>query len=230
MLRQKEGDMKALWLGIVVMLVCVTPVWGQQEVVFYDDFESSDTAGWWAPARVGETGQVTCSDQVGSVIACAGTGHDGDLQSGVAWPNPRFVDNGDGTVTDLLTGLFWLKNASCFGTVHWTTALADANTLASGACGLTDDTVAGQWRLPSRFELESLLDLEYYFPALSNAAGTGQWTEGDAFSGVESHGYWSSTSVAYDLQYAWTVDIYAGNANFNSKTNNAYVWPVRDGL
>jgi hypothetical protein len=33
--------------------------------------------------------------------------------TGVAWPNPRFTDNSDGTVTDNLTGLIWLKNANC---------------------------------------------------------------------------------------------------------------------
>ncbi len=43
------------------------------------------------------------------------TGDDGDYQAGVPVPNPRFTDNGDGTVTDNLTGLTWLKNASCLG-------------------------------------------------------------------------------------------------------------------
>ena len=223
--------MKALWLGIVVVLVCVVPVWGQQDVVFYDDFETGDTAGWWAPAQVGETGQVTCYDLVGAVIGCAGTGQNGDLQSGVAWPNPRFVDNGNGTVVDMLTGLIWLKNANCFGVRNWTTALADANTLASGACGLTDGTVAGQWRLPSRFELESLLDLEYYHPSLSNAAGTAQWTEGDAFSGVQTRiFYWSSTSAANSPQHAWYLFLYEGDVNYNDKRSDYYVWPVRGGL
>ena len=37
---------------------------------------------------------------------------DADLMQGVAWPDPRFTDNGDGTVKDNLTGLFWLKNAN----------------------------------------------------------------------------------------------------------------------
>lgn len=32
-------------------------------------------------------------------------GDDGELQVGLAWPEPRFSDNGDGTVTDHLTGL-----------------------------------------------------------------------------------------------------------------------------
>lgn len=41
-------------------------------------------------------------------------GDDGDLQKGVAWPTPRFAGNGNGTVTDKLTGLIWLKNAKVF--------------------------------------------------------------------------------------------------------------------
>lgn len=49
---------------------------------------------------VPKTGQTTCYDANGSVIPCAGTGQDGDIQAGVAWPDPRFTDNGNGTVTD----------------------------------------------------------------------------------------------------------------------------------
>ena len=58
--------------------------------------ESGDTR---APARGGKTGQQTCYDVAGAEIYCAGTGQDGDLQPGVAWPNPRFVDNADKTRT-----------------------------------------------------------------------------------------------------------------------------------
>ncbi|MGA9347827.1 MAG: hypothetical protein WBW48_03355 [Anaerolineae bacterium] len=36
------------------------------------------------------------------------TGEDGELLKGVTWPSPRFTDNGNGTVTDNLTGLIWL--------------------------------------------------------------------------------------------------------------------------
>ena len=39
-------------------------------------------------------------------------GDDGALQKGVPWPTPRFTDNGNGTVTDNLTHLIWLKNAN----------------------------------------------------------------------------------------------------------------------
>lgn len=77
-----------------------------------------------APAR--RTGQTGCWDASGTSISCTGTGQDGDHLAGVAWPSPRFTNNGDGTVTDNLTGLIWLTNADCFGTRTWTQALADA--------------------------------------------------------------------------------------------------------
>ena len=63
--------------------------------------------------RVPQTGQTKCYDNVGQEIDCEDTGQDGDFQAGVEWPVPRFTDNADGTVTDNLTGLIWLKNANC---------------------------------------------------------------------------------------------------------------------
>ena len=39
------------------------------------------------------------------------SGDDGSIQAGVGWQGARFKDNGDGTVTDNLTGLIWLGNA-----------------------------------------------------------------------------------------------------------------------
>jgi len=46
------------------------------------------------------------------------TGDDGDIQAGVSWPSPRFMDNGDGTITDNLTGLMWLQDANCIATEY----------------------------------------------------------------------------------------------------------------
>jgi len=224
---------------VVVVVGSSSVVWGQgiQDIVFYDAFESGDTAGWWAPARVGETGQKTCYDVAGTVIDCAGTGQDGDIESGVAWPEPRFVDNVDGTVTDMLTGLVWLKDASCAdlagtdtsGKADWTTALTAPQALADGTCGLTDNSAAGDWRLPGINEQQSLIDYEYYGPALSNTAGMGRWSEGDAFGGVQLDGYWSSTSDASDPSKAWYVYLYNGIFGSVVKTTTFYVWPVRGG-
>jgi hypothetical protein len=44
-----------------------------------------------------KTGQFTCWDSIGNVISCSGTGHDGELQKGLA---RAYVDNGDGTISD----------------------------------------------------------------------------------------------------------------------------------
>jgi len=160
------------------------------------------------------------------------TGDDGDLEKGIAWPNPRFTDNGNGTVTDNLTGLIWLKNANCssFGAPEsWADALSDCNGLSAGYCGLTDGSIAGDWRLPNRSELNSLVDVAYYNPALSNTAGTGQWSPGNPFTNVQSNFYWSSSTFAYVTGYAWGVSMYYGVVISSNKTYSYYVWPVRGG-
>ncbi len=172
------------------------------------------------PAAVEKTGQTTPHE----------SGDDGVLGKGVYWPNPRFTDNDNGVVTDNSTGLVWLKNADCFGRRTWSQALDDCNTLANGACGLADGTSAGDWRLPNRKELDSLIALGFYDPALSNTSGSGQWVEGDPFTGVHSDiYYWSSTTLASITTYACTVELYKGAANSFVKTDANYVWPVRGG-
>ena len=107
-----------------------------------------------------KTGQLMCYDSAGINIACFGTGQDGDLQKGVVWPpgGTLFNDNGDGTITHNLTGLIWLKDANFFGLRDWSQALGDSNILADGTAGLTDGSQAGDWRLPNRDELRSLID------------------------------------------------------------------------
>jgi len=37
-----------------------------------------------------QTGQTKCYNSAGLEIGCAGTGQDGEIQAGVAWPKPRF--------------------------------------------------------------------------------------------------------------------------------------------
>ena len=171
------------------------------------------------PALVEKTGQTTSYT----------TGDDGDLEQGVAWPNPRFNDRGDGTVVDNLTGLTWLKNANCFGQRSWNNALSDSNGLANCICGLTDGSQTGDWRLPNRFELESLCNMQYYDPAVSNTAGAGKWEEGNPFTSIQSYLYWSSTTDISSPLHAWFVGMQRCTANSFSKDDWLYVWPVRGG-
>ncbi|MBF0153337.1 MAG: DUF1566 domain-containing protein [Magnetococcales bacterium] len=148
-------------------------------------------------------------------------GDDGQVRKGVAWPSPRFTDNSDGTVTDHVTGLVWLKNANCFGTQTWAASLASANTLASGACSLTDNSVAGDWRLPNKVELKSLIDIsQTSYPPLPTS---------HPFSGVVNSLYWTSTTYAKSTSYAWDVGFISGYVTHGLKTGTYGVWPVRGG-
>ena len=197
---------------------CDGDVDGSDLAVFAADFGRTDCPSSVA-APVERTGQTTSY----------ATGDDGDLEKGVPWPNPRFTDNGDGTVTDNLTGLIWLKNASCFGLRPWAQALSDCNALADGSCGLTDGSVAGDWRLSNIKELQSLIHYGVYNSALPDTAGTGKWTEGDPFSGVQSNYYWSATTSALYTGNAWYVYLHNGGVFNSLKVYSFYVWPVRGG-
>ena len=180
--------------------------------------------------------------QTGQTISYS-TGDDGDLVKGVAWPNPRFGDNADGTVTDNLTGLMWLQDANCIetlypefdndgtigdGRVTWQHALDFVEGINNGtfqncAADYSD------WRLPNLFELESLRDIAYYSPCLSNAAGTAQWTDGDAFFNVVAN-FWTSSTSPTSANTALLVSIATCGIGFGTKETLYYqIWPVRGG-
>ena len=160
---------------------------------------------------------------------------DGWYEKGVEWPIVRFNNNGNGTVTDNLTGLIWLRNAQCFEQGDWFLAINNCDQLASRHCGLSDGSVTGDWRLPNRSDLSSLVDVRYLDPPLCNTLGTGQWTEGLPFINinVETSQYWTSTTFAASSDYAWIVIMYYGDTSYLSKATyhpvGANTWCVRGG-
>jgi len=137
----------------------------------------------------------------------------------------RYTDNGDGTVTDNKTELIWLKNANCFRRQNWEMAKRSVAKLADGQCDLSDGSKAGDWRLPTKDDWEMMVDKRYKEPVLSNAAGTDKWIEGEVFSGVQTHFYWSSTE--YSIGRSWFVLLYDGFVGFDRLTKVFHVWPVR---
>lgn len=145
---------------------------------------------------------------------------------------PRFIDNGDGTVSDLRTGLIWLRHANCFGGVTWEEALQLAASLSHGArCDeqvLEDGSSLGEWRLPTIREIMTLPMIEFFNPALSNSMGTGKWTEGDPFLQVGSY-YWSSSRMT-DEDLAWYMYLYNGVLGMSELTQRYGVWPVKGRL
>lgn len=173
------------------------------------------------PAPVAKTGQTVTY----------ATGDDGDLEKGVGMATGRFVDNNNGTVTDNLTGLIWLKEGQCVAfsagdatgrnSRLWAAAVASANQLASGYCGLTDGSKAGDWRLPNVNELFSLIDRGQLNPALP--------TGSPLAASTAAGGYWSSTIYAGDSGSAWLVNCYDGYVFYISKSVDYYVRCVRGG-
>jgi len=178
-----------------------------------------------------KTGQTICYDAVVAVIACAGTGQDGELQNGLA---RAYVDNGDGTITDTKTGLMWEK-LSHDGSIHdedatytWTDAFAIKVAALNGGGGFAGHT---DWRVPNRSELESLPNLGAVSPAVFPAFNTGCAPACTVFtcSCTQSGYYWSSSTYQGLPPVAWVVSFYDGDVGPDSKTPNYYVRAVRGG-
>lgn len=177
---------------------------------FYKDHNYGAGYYYVWPVRSGQAGAIQLPETGQKAIYR--TGDDGDLEKGVAWPDPRFTVNGD-CVTDNLTGLMWSRNANLAEFMNWNAALNNANNLT--LCGYSD------WRLPNRKELRSLIDYSNYNPPLPT---------GHPFTNVQANGYWSSTTFAYYTDYAWVIDMWYGFVYGVAKNNlNDYVWPVRGG-
>lgn len=142
---------------------------------------------------------------------------------GIAWPSPRFTDNGDGTVTDNLTRLMWLKSPNFFAGTDWETALQmvkDFNKVPTapepkkGAA----PSPYNDWRLPNRNELASIISRRHDFPALP---------DGQPFTGLQSSYYWTSTTLPGDQVMAWAAHLEYGDMTFLAKDRAQGVWPVR---
>ena len=192
------------------------------------DTKSANHYVW--PTRTGQsgivqlpqTGQATCYDASGTVITCSGTGQDGDLRAGVAWPSTRFMDNGNQTVTDNLTGLMWSKDGNAPGptacspgaTKTWQSALDYVKCLNTNQyLGYTD------WRLPNRREGGSL--------SHRGQTSFSAWMTSQGFINVPTYYYWSSTTYTKTPSIGWILS--GGKEDTYSKSYSYSIWPVRAG-
>lgn len=214
------------------------------------------------------------------------------LAGGVA-PTPRYVDNGDGSITDHETGLVWEKKVSLGGgedydnlndadNFHiWAgtcsldpSKLCQPNAAASAACfagvqgapvgcdecgggegtcelGGPDETTAWEWlaalnassfagasdwRLPTRFELGTILDFEAATaPAVDSAlhgpdCGAACLDLADpGCACTKSDFYWSATTYAFGHSDVWMVGLGFGTTTTVPKSSPSYVRAVRSG-
>ena len=177
------------------------------------------------------TGQMTCWDTSGTVVACPQTGQDGNIRAGAPL---AYADNGDGTITDLNTGLTWEKKSDD-GSIHdKDTTYTWNDAFGVHVAMLNSMRFAGHndWRLPNAKELQSLINYENVNPAVSPAFNTGC-----AFAGCTvltcsctmAADYWASTSNANVAINAWRVDFFAGFVRPGDKTGGNFVRAVRGG-
>lgn len=136
-------------------------------------------------------------------------------------PDSRFSDNGNGTVTDLATGLTWkqcaegLSGAGCTSgsslDFTWPQALQHAANAEFAGSSL--------WRLPNKSELVSLIERRCYEPAINARF----------FPNTPPSWFWSSSPYADFSHYAWYVDFIYGAGIGTDIYDTKYVRLVRDG-
>ncbi len=135
--------------------------------------------------------------------------------------NPQsFTRNGDGTVTDNVTGLMW-QQVGDNNIYNWFQATGTSDTTynqggAINACGNLSLAGHDDWRLPSVNELLLLVNNSMVSPAIDESV----------FPGT-SFFYWTSTAHAEGVDYAWLVNFDFGFTFDGIKTNESNVRCVR---
>jgi hypothetical protein len=143
----------------------------------------------------------------------------------LAKPHPVFQNNGDGTITNTLTGLMWSQDGSSALSFNGASTSQDeaqqvVNTLNAGAgfAGYND------WRLPNYIEIAQLIDFQKQSPTIQ-----------DRFSNVQSACYWTSNHTTYTIggypieiiHKRWFADLSDGTIG-TDQAPSCYLLPVRD--
>jgi hypothetical protein len=140
-------------------------------------------------------------------------------------PDSRFTNNGDGTVTDMQTGLMWarcrqgLQGALCTApssvatnTFTWAAALA-LDSATSDTANRTD------WRLPNIKELQSLVERSCSNPAINDSV----------FPNAGNTVFWSASPLAVITDFAWGVSFFNGSVSGIVRDDGRSVRLVRGG-
>lgn len=159
------------------------------------------------------TGLSRCYNEDGVPVDCRDTGQDGEFLPGMGWPAERFEKLGDHLVRDLATQLIWTRN-SCPSEypLSWMEGLEFVEQMNRDA-----KYGRGDWRMPNRRELRSLIDHSTKKPAL---------TRGHPFENLFLGWYWTSTTAAISPAYSWYVHLEGGRMFYGKKDGYFWVWPV----
>jgi hypothetical protein len=139
-----------------------------------------------------------------------------------------YTDNGDGTITDEVTGLMWKKCSegyneadNCLALPVGAVAKMDWET-ALVTCEADETAEYTDWRLPNIRELSSIINY-------GNEIAEIPTIDNDFFPNTRTSYYWSSTTSQYvGCEFAaWRVLFDDGSTNYNGKGNTEYVRCVR---
>lgn len=146
--------------------------------IFFSSFSQSVTKTMLRLPDTGETSGYTST-----------FGEDNDY---TIYP-PSFLLNGNGTVTDTITGLMWQQDDGGEMTIENALLYCDTLTLA----GFSD------WRLPHTHESFSILNHQYSNPALDAAV----------FIPTQAEYWWTSDRQANDSNKIWVTNAGGGIGN-----------------
>ncbi|MFQ5465613.1 MAG: DUF1566 domain-containing protein [Thermodesulfobacteriota bacterium] len=170
-----------------------------------------------------ETGADRCHDN-SSQIPCPPDPADPFFgQDAQYLTNPLdFADNGNGTVTDNVTGLVWQRDDDG-KTYNWFEATGAYDPLSNpgtiDVCGSVQLGGRSDWRVPTRRELVSIVDYA--------TQGPGAMVDG-SFQGAKAGFYWTATPFPPTGVNAWTVRFDDGTIRSRGKGSvRAYVRCVR---
>lgn len=158
-------------------------------------------------------------------------------------PSARFINRGDGTLSDTKAGLEWevkANDASVHGvakTFTWSaTSAGEQDGTAFSVFLATLNTApcfAGHcdWRLPTAAELQTLIDHSRFAPAADPAFNDCALDEcpSTMCSCTNFDYYWATPGLADLPDSAWAVDFNYGLINGFDKTLPLYVRAVRGG-
>ncbi|WP_027185537.1 DUF1566 domain-containing protein [Desulfovibrio inopinatus] len=208
---------KKVRLLFIALILCLVPCRnvmadGNSEIISILSIALSDSVV--SPSvPVPDTGASVCYGEIGEIV-CPDPGAPFYGQDAQYISNPlSYIDNGDGTVTDTVTGLMWMQSDD--GNLYnWDNAVAYCSQLV--LAGYTD------WHLPNRRELFQLVDFGRESPAI------------DPVFSAQPNWHWTSTSYAGDSNCAWYLNfnngyLFNGEPVCIEKSVSLYVRCVRSG-
>ena len=159
----------------------------------------------WAGFVLPDSGQTNCYATDGTQISCAGNGQDGDYVG----PQPAYQDNGDGTITDLNTGLMWMQDSqgysSSYPYYNYNDSISYCQGLSLG--GYSD------WRMPTLAERRTITHYGRTNPALA--------TDKFLFHNYIYSSEWVSDEQVNNTGYKWLVCTNDGQA-FTTYSSDDY--------